>query len=349
MAIGNLDRGEDPRLSKIEALTRETFTLWNEKRVGFSWRSYYMDHTLRVRSNALSIGAVEGADHEVLAYAATLHDITKRYDGPYKVDQSGNRVVNEDGLWVNEPLRPARQNVVTRMYDEMNLYFHVHHDSGAKVAEKLLQIEGCSNDFTRQVSHVIRGHLRPLNPPWRLGSAEDPYGDPESCVLYDADTIDANLGAVAFYRHIQIHGHRVIQEKGELDLLAYVDAIGNWVERKEEFVDKCLTKTGKAVAAYRYETDRRIHRWLEKERQTLRDFRVSKEFGVMGLIRFFLQNVDDPNMHRELDEVERQWVVERRQRIEAGDAPAGADEALARAEKVVQLMRAEVEGRLEEL
>ena len=339
---GGLDLGE------VERLTRETFDLWDEKRVGFSWRSYYMEHTLRVRANALAIGAVEGADPAVLAYAATLHDITKRYDGPYKVDAQGRRVVNQDGLWVNEPMRPARDNLVTRLYHEMNLYYQVHHDSGARIAERLLSDGGFPREFAGRVAHVIRGHLRPINPPWKLGSPEDPYGDPESCSLYDADTIDANLGAVAFYRHVQIHGHRQIKEKGELDLVRYVDAVADWVERKREFVRDRVTETARAVAADRYETDRRIYQWLEEERKSEASLAVAREYGLMGLIRYFLQFHEDPDMHRELDEVERVWLVERRRRIAAGEAPPGAEEAIDRVERLLRAFRGEIEGRIGE-
>lgn len=335
-------------LAELERLTKETFDLWNEVRVGFSWRSYYMNHTLRVRANALAIGALEGADPEVLAYAATLHDITKRYDGPYKVDQQGRRVVNKDGLWVNEPLMPARANRVTRLYDEMNLYYQVHHDSGAAIAQRLLTEGGHQPEFARQVAHVIRGHLRPINPPWRLGSPEDPYGDPESCALYDADTIDANLGAVAFYRHVQIHGYREIREKGALDPVRYVDAVGEWVTRKREFVTSRISETAKAVAADRFETDRTIHAWLEEERRSEESIRVALEYGLMGLIQFFLQHVEDPNMDAELDAVERVWIPERRHKVEANEAPAGAAEALQRVERVVAAFRAEMEGRIGE-
>lgn len=350
MAVGDRHQtGEvqDPRLARLEAITQETFTLWDEKRVGFSWRSYYMNHTLRVRANALAIGLAEGADLDVVAYAATLHDITKRYDGPYKVDAQGRRVVNDEGLWINEPLRPARTNTVTRLYHEMNLYSTVHHDSGAKIAERLLADEGAPTGFAQQVGHVIRGHLRPVNPPWELGGPNDPYRDPESCALFDADTIDANLGAVAFYRHVQIHGYRTLQAKGSVNLHEYVDAVGDWVQRKEEFVINRVTETGKEVAARRLATNRQIHRWLEEERQDPHSFRVAKEYGLMGVIEFWLAHAEDPNMHAELAQIESNWMSDRHRRIAAGEAPDGAEEALARVETFVGLLRGEIEGRIE--
>ena len=79
-------------LKEIEDLVRETFSLWDEKRQGFSWRNYYWNHTSRVRALCLEIGRREGADLEKLAYAATLHDITKRYDGRILTDENGRRI-----------------------------------------------------------------------------------------------------------------------------------------------------------------------------------------------------------------------------------------------------------------
>ena len=343
MAAGKID---EKTLSELEELTRQTFMLWDEVRVGFSWRHYYMSHTLRVRAKALSIGREEGADPEALACAATLHDITKRYDGPYKVDENGKRVVNKDGLWVNEPLMPARRNVVTDLYDRMNLYFQVHHESGAAVAERLLVDRGISSGFAANVAHIIRGHLRPANPPWRLGGPDDPYRDPESCALFDADTIDANLGLVAFYRFVQIHGHRAIKAAGSLDLYRYVDDVRGWVERKEEFVTSRLTKTGREVAADRYRADRLVAAWLEEERATPERMAVAEEYGIMGLVRFFLKHHEDPDMNAELAAVKEVWLPERKKMLEAGEAPPGAGEALERVESFLRLIDREIRGEI---
>ena len=56
---------------------RETFLLWDQVRIGWSWRHYYLNHTLRVRALALELRKHEGADPDVVAFAATLHDISK--------------------------------------------------------------------------------------------------------------------------------------------------------------------------------------------------------------------------------------------------------------------------------
>ena len=68
-------------LQKLIQLVKETFLLWNERWLGFSWRHYFFNHTQRVRALSLKIGRKENADLKKLEYAAILHDVTKRYDG----------------------------------------------------------------------------------------------------------------------------------------------------------------------------------------------------------------------------------------------------------------------------
>ena len=71
----------------------ETFGLWDVVRVGFSWRRYYLDHTLQVENLSLRLGREIGADPDQLRVAAMLHDITKRYDGAILRDAENRAVV----------------------------------------------------------------------------------------------------------------------------------------------------------------------------------------------------------------------------------------------------------------
>jgi len=50
---------------------------WPPQWEGFHWPGYTYEHTLRVRSLALSLAAAEGADPDVVEPAALLHDIAK--------------------------------------------------------------------------------------------------------------------------------------------------------------------------------------------------------------------------------------------------------------------------------
>jgi HD superfamily phosphodiesterase len=68
-------------LADLETLVRETYQLWDQEWVGFSWRNYTFDHVQRVRALTRTLCAREGGDVLVANYAGLLHDITKSYDG----------------------------------------------------------------------------------------------------------------------------------------------------------------------------------------------------------------------------------------------------------------------------
>ncbi|HET7559056.1 MAG TPA: hypothetical protein VFK80_03765 [Limnochordia bacterium] len=329
----------EPALRELQALTDQTFMLWDEVRVGFSWRYYYMDHVLRVRANSLVLCVEEGGDLRALAYAATLHDITKRYDGPIKMDANGQRVVSADGFWINEPAMPARKNEVTEAYHKLGLYEQVHHESGGKVAAELLARRGFSPDFCNTVDHIIRGHLRPTNTSYKLGGPDDPYGDPASNSLYDADTTDANLGHVAFYRNIQIHGYNAIKKSGRLDLREYATSVERWVEGKRAFVDSRLSKTGLEVAEERHAANAVIAGLLKEETADEQRFELSRKVGLLGMIEFFLQTNEDPDMAKELDQLEQHWIPERR--VAAQRAGREGEALLGRVERFAAELREE--------
>src|SRR5215472_16198914 len=99
-------------LCELDALVRDTYQLWDECWVGFSWRNYTYDHVQRVRRLALNLAAEESADQHVLDVASVLHDVTKSYDGEVLM-RDGQRVFDEQGFWRNEYLPPARVNAVT--------------------------------------------------------------------------------------------------------------------------------------------------------------------------------------------------------------------------------------------
>ena len=125
--------------NELNELALETFGLWDQDRVGFRWKHYLPNHTQRVRAICLELGRREGADQLALSFAATLHDITKPYDGEIHTDSAGKRILDENGFWKNEVLMPARSNIVTELYDSNNLYGSMHHISGAFIARKILE------------------------------------------------------------------------------------------------------------------------------------------------------------------------------------------------------------------
>ena len=52
-------------LNELETLVNDTFTLWEHNRVGFQWRHYTWNHTMRVRAMGMELGKREGGDREV--------------------------------------------------------------------------------------------------------------------------------------------------------------------------------------------------------------------------------------------------------------------------------------------
>ena len=183
-------------LNELETLVNDTFTLWEHNRVGFQWRHYTWNHTMRVRAMGMELGKREGGDVKLLEVAGTLHDITKRYDGIILTDDNGQRVLDHSGFWLNETLTPAGQNIVTELYNKHNLHGKVHHESGAVITENILAMYDFEPDFVEAATSVVLAHLKPMNL-----TADDfnlLYGKIENQILYDADTMDPNVGYTAF-------------------------------------------------------------------------------------------------------------------------------------------------------
>ncbi len=252
---GILDNRDLAALDQLNTLMRETYQLWDHEWVGFSWRNYTYDHVRRVRNLAISLGMEENADIRVIDFAAVLHDITKSYDGEVVV-KDGARVLDDHGFWRNEFLPPTRQNAITALYDTLGLAGSLHNVSGARIADALLEQLGYPSDFRAHVAEVIVSHLKITD-----------NSSLEGRCLYDADTIDANIGHPAFYRNIQISMHRLEQqhaERGEstdtylsTQLLDYLQPYVNeklpaWVGSKErDFVQRLTTEAGRRRALAR--------------------------------------------------------------------------------------------------
>lgn len=304
---------DDARILKeLEELVKETFMLWDEKRVGFSWRHYFYNHTQRVRKLSLAIGKHEGADLRKLEYAALMHDITKRYDGKILTDKDGKRVIDEDGFWQNEtlPPNPNKSNIVTEIYEKHNQAGKLHNDSGALVASEILKNYGFSQEFCDGVGSIIVSHLKPSE------SNEEKTRrfneNFEGKILYEADTIDPNLGMVAFFRNIGIHTHSMLQRTGKADLKDYIEGIPRWLDMKEDFLPRMQTDTGLKKGK-----ERQLRNWemwsrIEKEKE---DFELNQKYGVLGIVDYFMGCCDDPNLAEQMDYVENTWLPERKEMV----------------------------------
>ena len=296
-------------LRRLEELVRQTHLLWDQEWVGFSWRNYTFEHMQRVRGLSRTLAREEGADERVLEFAATLHDITKSYDGDILIGPDGKRVLDENGFWRNATLPPARSNKVTELYDRLGLAGTVHSVSGGKVADALIDEEGYPADFRARVDRAIQEHL-----------IAGPNASIEGKVLNDADTVDANIGLPAFYRNIQISLHRedeTYAKRGEtfLDWLrqnlpAYLDTylkekIPTWIEGKQrDFVHKLNTPSAQRVAQQRLDRLRQVNDSLVQELEALER---ALEDGGLAVVRFFMENRKNPQMTEQLGLLEQRW------------------------------------------
>ena len=296
-------------IGELEALVQETYQLWDEIWVGFSWRNYTFDHVMRVRGLARTLARRENGDLKPLEFAATLHDITKAYDGEILV-RDGKRVLDADGFWLNEKLAPARQNQVTELYDRLGLTGTVHHISGGKVATALLLDRGYDEEFCERVREIIAAHLKPV-----------PDTAPAGLSLYDADSIDANIGLPAFYRNIQITMHRMEQEyarRGEsLDdymrtelepfLSGYLrERIPAWIHGKDtDFVAKLTTEAGRQAARARIEA---LSRETVAMADELNEFDRNIERGRLAIVKRFIDNRDNPSLSAETRYLHENWA-----------------------------------------
>lgn len=296
-------------LAELEVLTRETYQLWDQEWVGFSWRNYTFDHVIRVRNLARTIATRENGDLRVLEFAATLHDVTKSYDGEIML-RDGQRVVDADGFWLNEKLPPARQNRVTELYERLGLSATVHHYSGARIARALLSQYGYDDPFCGAVEEIILAHLKPR-----------PTSTPAARSLYDADTIDANIGLPAFYRNLRITIHRLEQEAerdgkaldAELEaklpsfLASYLgEKIPAWIDgKRDDFIPKLTTETGRRLAQDRLN---RLRNEVAAMAAELEDLSTNLERGRLAIVRRFLFRRRNPSLTSEIDDLVHHWI-----------------------------------------
>lgn len=302
------DVTDEAVLPELDALVRATYQLWDEEWVGFSWRNYTYDHVRRVRNLALSLAAEEGADIRVLDFAAVLHDVTKSYDGEVLL-RDGQRVVDEHGLWRNAYLPPARANAITALFDALELAGSVHHISGARIAEALLAERGYAPEFRAHVGEIIISHLKVTD-----GSSL------EGRCLYDADTIDANIGHPALYRNIQISMHmleRQHAERGEsVDaylaerlhelLRQYVrERWPAWIGGKtDDFVARMTTQAGRRRALARIG---RLHAALATMQGELEQFDAALESGYLAPIVYCISSRRNPSLDAEVALMAALW------------------------------------------
>lgn len=295
----------------IEALLRETYALWEPGWVTFNWRNYTYDHVQRVRGLALSLCRAEGGDERIVEWAALLHDLTKPYDGEYLTDAEGKRLVDAHGFWRNALRPPVGRNFVTDLYDRLGLAGSLHNESGAALAEALLTMWGVDGETAKRVAQTIRDHLLP--PP------EAPI---ESACLYDADTIDANIGLPALVRNIYINLHfydarrqpgaptldEVLQD-APLDFLRpYItENLPRWnAGKRRDFVPKLRTETGRQVAEARLA---RLEVILTELAQDLEHFDGGADHSPVDVMLHYMRHREEPSIAEETAYLTQGWLA----------------------------------------
>ena len=199
---------------------------------------------------------------------------------------------------------------MTDLYDRLGLEGTLHNVSGGQVADALLDESGYPGDFRERVDRAIREHLM-------AGSDASLEGQ----VLYDADTIDANIGLPAFYRNIQISlrgQDRQYARRGEsfVDWLQehlpeYLDGylkerIPTWIEGKQrDFVPKMTTAAGRRVAEARIDRLSQINGEMMAELEELEE---AVEPGRLAVVRYFMENRRIPQLTEQLALLEQRWA-----------------------------------------
>jgi len=331
-------------LSELENLAKETFMLWDEKRVGFSWRYYFFNHTLRVKNLSLTIGKQEGADLRKIAYASLLHDITKRYDGQFLADKDGKRVINEDGFWLNEMLmpNPSKSNIVTQLFEDNNLAYKIHNESGAVIANQLLKQYGLPDDFCANVASTIASHLKPNET--SIEKVKQFNENLEAKIIYEADTIDSNLGLSAFFRNIGIHTYFMVERNGKYDLREYLEGIPKWLDMKRDFLPSMQTETGRKVGEERQNRNWYVWHQIEKEKE---DFELNEIYGILGVVKYFMSCYDDPSMSEQVAYVGNEWIPEKEKMLANENSnKEKAQQALNRTIEFHSLLEKEVAGEM---
>jgi hypothetical protein len=186
----------------------------------------------------------------------------------------------------------------------------LHHESGAAVATELLRARGVAKPLVVGAATAIREHLLP--------TAEASL---EGRCLYDADTIDANIGLPAFVRNIYINLHfhdmRRKPEAPTLDTLLrdapldflrpYVtENLPRWAEGKlRDFPPKLMTRAGRELSLARMERLNTTFRSLADE---LADYATNSHQGSLAAMLHYMRHHDEPSIAAETNYLAQGWL-----------------------------------------
>src|SRR5205085_5346468 len=142
----------------------------------------------------------------------------------------------------------------------------------------------------------------------------------EGRCLYDADTIDANIGHPALYRNIQISMHMLEQqhaargESMEVYLAAHLrehlhqyvrEKWPTWVAGKQrDFVGRLTTDAGRRRALARI---KRLEQTLATMQAELDDLDPAVEAGYLAPVIHFMRRRRNPSLRDELALLQARW------------------------------------------
>ncbi|MCC2672965.1 MAG: hypothetical protein K0Q72_5437, partial [Armatimonadetes bacterium] len=201
---------------------------------------------------------------------------------------------------------------------------------------------GLSDGFIKPVGKLVAGHLKGKVPPEVF---DERYREPEVRILYDADTIDPNVGLTAFYRNIQINAGIDLAQGETPDLRYYVEKLPRWLGMKEGFRDQMLTERGREICDERHARNREIARQLQDE---LADEPVNRKYGLLGVLELLFSNPEDPSIREHAAALRDQWLPGRAALLADEnelDEDAAA-QALQRSREFSRLLQGELAGDL---
>ena len=137
---------------------------------------------------------------------------------------------------------------------------------------------------------------------------DERYREVEVRILYDADTIDPNVGLTAFYRNIQINAGSALKRGEPIHLPDYVRNLSRWIGSKDSFRDQMLTDLGKQLCDERQTRNRALMRELNEE---LAEEALNRKYGLLGVLDYLFTNPEDPSLHEHARDLQTAWLPER--------------------------------------
>jgi hypothetical protein len=111
---------------------------------------------------------------------------------------------------------------------------------------------------------------------------------------------------------------------------------------KHDFIGKLLTASGRRMGVARHE--RKIQLWENIQRERAH-WEESRQYGLLGIIEYFMSFHQDPDLARELKSLQNEWLPGRQERLSGQDADNDKRARFELTTEFVHLLEAEVQGK----